>query len=288
MSRHTLAIALALLVVSVLSSAAPHAQWLKFVRPGTPRTPDGRPNLAAAVPRALDGHPDLSGVWMHELTTETEMRRLFGPAIDDAIKVQGQGMEIGTQHKYAINILLDVPSGESLLLPEARDTMRRRASERNPTSVCVGSPGLPRAGLLSEPFKIVQSPLETIVLYEAGNSHRQIYTDGRRLPENIEFPSYFGYSVGRWDGDSLLVDTVGFNEKTTFDALGHPHSDALHVTERFHRRDFGHLDIEMTFDDSRMYTKAFTIRVPHDLLADADVFESYCDNEKDRAHLGPR
>ena len=95
-----------------------------------------------------------------------------------------------------------------------------------------------------------------------------------------------GYSAGHWEHDTLVVETAGFNDKTALDAVGHPHGEALHITERFHRRDFGHLDVEMTFDDPQMYTKPFTVKIPHTLMADADIFEDFCENEKDRAHLG--
>jgi hypothetical protein len=272
----------------ILFTTSANAQWLNFPTPGTPRTRDGKPDLAAPAPRAADGKPDLSGVWMHELTSVAEMKRLYGRLIEEAVKVDVPGMEIGTQHRYAFNILLDFKPEESPMRPEAAELFRRRASERDPANVCMEVPGIPLADLLSEPMKIIQSPRMTVILYEAGNTHRQIYTDGRGLPKQFEFPAYLGYSVGHWERDTLVVETAGFNDKTDFDLLGHPHSEALRVVERFRRRDFGHLDVEMTFDDPQMYTKPFTIKVPHDLLADADIFESFCDNEKDRAHLGQK
>jgi hypothetical protein len=141
------------------------------------------------------------------------------------------------------------------------------------------------AGLLSEPIKIAQPPRLTVLMYEVGGTHRQIYTDGRTLPDEINLPAYYGYSVGRWDGDTFVVETVGFNDKSRLDAMGHPHSEQLRVTEHFRRRDFGHLDYEMTFDDPVMYKRPFTIRVPHDLLADEDIFEMFPENEKDCAHI---
>ena len=273
-----------LVLFAILCSGAP-AQWLNFPTPGTPRTRDGKPNLAAPAPRAADGKPDLSGVWMHELTSVAEMRRLYGAMIDAAVKVDVPGMEIGTQHKYAFNILVDFKPEESPMRPAAGE-MLKRAAGRNPADVCMGHPGIPLADLLSEPMKIVQAPRLTVVLYEVDNLHRQIYTDGRGLPKEFDYPAFAGYSVGRWEGDVFVVETAGFNDKTPLDAMGHPHSEELRITERFRRRDFGHLDVEMTFDDPEMYTKPFTIKIPHDLLADSDIFESYCDeNEKDRAHL---
>jgi len=270
----------------VVLAAGAHAQWLNFKTPGTPRTPDGKPDLAAPAPRALDGKPDLSGVWMHELTSVAEMKRLYGQLIDEAIAVDVPGMEIGTQHRYAFNILLDFPPKESPMRPAAAEAMRRLSATNDPAKVCTEIGGIPLIDLLSEPIKIVQSPRMTIILYEVGNVHRQVYADGRELPKEFDLPAFLGYSIGRWEGDTLIVETAGFNDKTALDLMGHPHSDALRVTERYRRRDFGHMDVEMTFDDPKMYTKPFTIKVPHNLLADADIFESFCENEKDSIHLG--
>jgi hypothetical protein len=197
-------------------------------------------------------------------------------------------MEIGTQHKYAFNIFADFKPEEVPLRRDAAEALRVQAADRRSgAGVCSGRFGIPMAGLLSEPIKIVQAPRLTIVLYEVDNLHRQIYTDGRSLPKEINLPAYLGYSVGRWERDTFVVETAGFNDKTIFDMMGHRHSEALHVTERFHRSDFGHLEVEMTFDDPETYTKPFTIKIPHHLLADADIFEMYCnENEKDQAHLG--
>jgi hypothetical protein len=171
---------------------------------------------------------------------------------------------------------------------DAAEALRRQAEARSSgASVCSGAIGIPLAGLLSEPIKIVQAPRMTVLLYEIDHLHRQIYADGRGLPQEISLPAYLGYSVGHWERDTFVVESAGFNDKTVFDMLGHRDSEALRVTERFHRRDFGHMDVEMMFDDRETYTKPFTIKVPDQLLADADIFEMYCDeNEKDQAHLG--
>ncbi len=276
----------ALFALFAILSGCLHAQWLNFPTPGTPRTREGKPNLSAPAPR-VGGKPDLSGVWMHEITTVAEVKRLFGDFLDDAIKVSVPGMEIGTQHKYGFNILIDFKPGESPLRPAAAALMRQRAANDNPAAVCADIAGIPLAGLLSEPIKIVQAPRLTMILYEVDNLHRQIYTDGRALPKEFDLPAYLGYSVGHWERDVFVVETAGFNDKTSLDLMGHPHSQALRITERFHRRDFGHLDVEMTFDDPQMYSKPFTLKIPHDLLADADIFESFCnENEKDSVHLG--
>ena len=277
-----------LFVLFALLSIAAQAQWLNFQVPGVPRTPDGKPNLQAPAPADPAGKPDLSGVWMHETTTAAEMRRLYGSVIDEAIKVDAPGMEIGTQHKYSRNILLDFKPEEAPLRPETLERMRRNPARPTLADACTPGFvfGFPLGGLLSEPIKIVQSSRLTMIVYEAGNFYRQIYTDGRKLPEEFNLPAFNGYSVGHWEGETLIVETAGFNDKTPLDAMGHPHSDALRVVERFRRRDFGHLDYQLTFDDPKTYTKTFTVKIPHELLADSDVFENFCENEKDQAHLG--
>lgn len=114
--------------------------------------------------------------------------------------------------------------------------------------------------------------------------YRQIFTDGRKLPED-QNPTWFGYSVGKWEGDTLVVETTGFNEESWLDDGGHPHSDALHVTERFRRSNFGNMDIQFTIDDPKAYTKPWTATVRFQLLADTELIENICENEKDAAHL---
>jgi hypothetical protein len=262
-------------------SSAAHAQWLNYPTPGTPRTSDGKPNLTAPAPRAANGKPDLSGVWMHEHTPLAELKRLFGA---DVGATNVPGMEVETVSKYAINILVDFKAEDSPMRPEAAEIFRRRATGLEDRGTCLPV-GVPLGSLLSEPFKIVQSPRLMAVLYE--DTHRQIYTDGRVLPKEFEQPSWLGYSTGKWDRDTLLVETAGFNDKTWLDVIGHPRSEALRITERYHRRDFGHLDAEMTFDDPKMYTKPFTIKVTYELQANSDIFEYFCDeNEKDSVHTG--
>jgi hypothetical protein len=285
MLRLRLCILLALLVTGA------HAQWLNYPTPGIPRTADGKPNLTAVAPRAPGGKPDLSGVWMHEITTVAEVKRLFGNVFDADIALAPPGMEIGTQHKYAFDVLLDYKPEEAMMRPQAAEIFRlhhHAPVAEDAASVCTGVIGFPLAGLLSEPIKIVQAPRLTMILYEAQNLRRQIYTDGRTLPKEVNLPAYMGYSAGHWEHDTLVVETAGFNDKTALDAAGHPHSEGLHITERFHRRDLGHMDVEMMFNDAQMYTKPFSIKIPYNLQADADIFEDFCDNEKDGTHLGKK
>jgi hypothetical protein len=125
-----------------------------------------------------------------------------------------------------------------------------------------------------------------MLLYEVDGLHRQIFTDGREFPATFEFPAYLGYSIGRWEADTFVVESRGFNDRTPLDAVGHPRSEGMHVTERFRRRDFGHLDTEMTFDDPQMYSRKFTVKVAYELVPDNDIFEMFCSqNEKDRKHM---
>ncbi len=275
-----------LLITAFLLPGAAQAQWLNYTVPGTPRLKDGKPNLSAPAPHTPDGKPDLTGVWAHERTPVSEFKRIFG----DRYEVESQsaliGMELEAVHKYGFNVLLDMKPGESLLRPAGEAAMKRRAAEQRVDNVCHGEYGWPVAGLLAEPMKIVQAPKETMILYEVDNLHRQIFTDGREFPATFEFPAYLGYSVGRWERDTFVVESRGFNERTPIDAMGHPRSESMHVTERFRRPDFGHLDTEITFDDPQYYTRTFTVKIAYQIVTDNDIFEMFCgQNEKDRAHM---
>lgn len=274
-----------LLLAALFLPVGAHAQWLNYVEPGTPRLKDGKVNLNAPTPH-LNGKPDLTGVWAHEITPAAEFKRILGAAYETESQSALIGMELESVHKYALNILADFKPGESPLRPEGEAVMKKRAAERQVTNVCHGEYGWPVAGLLAEPLKIVQAPKVTLILYEVDNLRRQIFTDGRAFPATFEFPAYLGYSTGHWEGDTFVVETRGFNDRTPLDAIGHPRSENMHVTERFRRRDFGHLDIEMTFDDSTLYSRPFTVRTLFELVPDNDIFEMFCNqNEKDRAHM---
>ena len=273
------------LLGSILLPVGARAQWLNYTPAGTPLK-DGKPDLSAPAPRGADGKPDLTGIWQHELTPAAEFKRILGAAYETASRSALLGMELEGVHKYGLDVFADLKPGESLLTPAGQAAMKRRAAEQKVDNVCHGEYGWPVAGLLSEPFKIVQAPKETMILYEIDGLHRQIFADGREFPAEFEFPAYLGYSVGRWEGDTFVVETRGFNDRTPIDAMGHPRSEAMYVTERIRRRDFGHLDYEVTFDDPQMYTRKFTVRIPYDLVADNDIFEMFCgQNEKDRIHM---
>lgn len=258
-----------------------NAQWLHYPTPGTPRTSDGKPDLGAKAPRASNGKPDLSGVWQAALTPPGENERLFGE-----FKAVVPGDDPRTFSKYFLNILADFKPEEAPMRPEAAASMRKHSNLESPSTRCVPQ-GIPRGDLDNYlPFKILQTPGVIAVLYEESSAYRQIYTDGRKLPDDPQ-PAYMGYSVGHWEGDTLVVDSAGFNAQGWLDASGHPQSEELRIRERFHRRDFGHMDLELTIDDPKTYTKPFTVKATEVLIPDSDVLEYVCtENEKDRAHLG--
>ena len=261
------------------------AQWVNYPAPGIPRTRDGKPNLTARAPRAPNGRPDLSGVWHVEATPLAEQKRLFGDNIDT---VALPGMEPDQISKYVLNILADFKPGDSPMRPEAAALLRERSQQQRPSLNCLPW-GVPASTLFAPVHKIVQTAGLIVMMLEVDSgATRQIYTDGRKLPEDPE-PLWYGYSVGRWEGDTLVVETSGFNDKSWLDSMGHPHSEAMRVTERYRRRDVGHLDVDITIDDPKMYTRPFTIKVTHLLQPDTDILEYFCaENERDRRHTVTR
>ncbi len=269
-------------IMAILFLAAPSwAQWINYPTPGIPRLPNGRPNLVAPAPRSSDGRPDLSGVWHVEATPLEEQKRLYGDGLDKAAL---PGMEPDTSSKYVLNILVDFKPEDSPMRPEAVALLRQRTQQDRPSLSCLPW-GIPASTLFAPVHKIVQTPGLIVMMLEVDSgATRQIYTDGRKLPVDPE-PLWYGYSVGKWEDETLVVETTGFNDKSWLDSMGHPHSSAMRVIERYRRRDFGHLDVEITIDDPRLCTRPFTIRVTQMLQADTDILEYFCpEDEKDRIH----
>jgi hypothetical protein len=197
----------------------------------------------------------------------------------------GLGEDIPT--KYFIDVLADFKSGEEPLRPGAALSQNALAAFRrdDPGINCLPT-GMPMVDTIPIPFKIVQTPGVLMMLSEADTTFRQIFTDGRKLPDDPQ-PSWMGYSVGKWEGDTLAVDTIGFNDRGWLDAKGHQHSEALRLTERFHRLNFGRMELQLTLDDPKTFTKPVTVKFKEDLLPDTDLIESFCrENEKDMAHSG--
>ena len=204
----------ALLIATLLMGASLNAQWLGVKTPAVPRTADGKPNLSAPAPKMPDGKPDLSGVW------DADRRFLVNIAAD----------------------LKDVPmTPAGLAIFNQRKDGARWNEE--PDANCLPQ-GVPKIDAAPVPWKVVQGPGEVMILYEAFNLFREIFTDGREFPQDMN-PTWLGYSVGHWDGDTLVVESRGFNGKAWLDSAGHSTSDALHITERFRRKDFGNLELEI-------------------------------------------
>ncbi|HEY1241620.1 MAG TPA: hypothetical protein VGF16_13735 [Bryobacteraceae bacterium] len=253
------------------------AQWLNFRDPGTPRTSDGQPNLSAPAPR-VHGKPDLSGVWEVESSPKKEIERYLLPG-----GINGLGED--DPSKYFINFLSDFPFGKEPFQPAAAAAFQQKMKNpQKPPTLCL-PPTLPMADLFPVPFKIVQTPRSVLFLYEADTFFRQIYTDGRKHPDDPQ-PSWLGYSVGRWDGDWFVVDTIGLTDRGPVDVIGHPRSESMRLTERMHRRDFGHMEMELTVTDPQTYTQPLTVKVNFRLLPDTDVIESFCsEDEQDLPHM---
>jgi hypothetical protein len=270
---------LLLSATAFLVPACAPAQWLNHTDAATPRTRDGKPNLAAKAPRTRDGHPDLSGIWHPEAAPREQILHYFKDGIN--------GLGEDDPDIYFLNILEDFKPGEVPLTPAAAAVFRARAvglGRDHPAFQCQPW-GMPMVDTLPSPYKIVQTPGVIYILYEENMSHRQIFTDGRRHTPDPQ-PTWLGYSVGKWEGDTLVVDTTGFNDRAWLDAIGHPHSEALRITERFRRLDFGHTELQLTVDDPKTYTKPFTVKFNLYLLPDTDLIESFCsENEKDVQHL---
>jgi hypothetical protein len=268
-----------LLAVTLLAaSVCAPAQWINQPAPGTPRTKEGKPILTAPAPRR-EGKPDLSGVWQTESSPRKEIEHMLLPGGEN-----GLGEDVPS--KYFLNFFSDFPFLHEPFQPAAGKAFgERMKSGQKPATLCA-PPGLPVMDLTPGPFKFVPTPGLVMMLYEGdSNFFRQIYTDGRKLPADPQ-PSWLGYSVGKWSGDWFVIDTIGFNDKSGMDAMGHPHSGDMHLTERFHRRDFGHMDLEITVDDPKTYTQPVTVKVNLRLLPDSDVIESFCtEGESDLAHM---
>jgi hypothetical protein len=234
----------------------------RYPTAGIPRTPDGKPNLIAPAPKALDGKPDLSGLG---LPTRA-----------------GARIPPGEESYASLQFFMAPGATIPPMLPEAEALYRQRFENfgaGRPSEHCMPH-GIPDAMIVPGPVKFVQNPGVTYLLYEEFNHFRQVFTDGCGFPRDMT-PAWFGYSIGKWDGDAFVVDTVGFNDQTWLDDAGHPHTDQLHTTERFRRRDLGHMEAQVTIDDPKAYTKPWTVSIQLTFMPDTEMIEDLCDNEKD-------
>jgi hypothetical protein len=250
--RLTGAVVVVLLTSFLPANAA--AQWINYKTPGIPRLADGKPDLSAPAPRTADGKPDLSGIWN------------------------------GAGPMYRFNIAQDLQPEDIQPWAEALFLQRVRESRKDsPLAKCMP---------VSVPYhqffnmtRLVQTPTLLVVMHESPNSpHRVVFTDGRDLPVDPN-PAYMGYSVGKWEGDTLVVTTAGFNDKGWLDSAGHPQTESLRVIERYRRRDFGHMEFEITIEDPKVFNKPFTIKTQRLLQPDTELLEDVCENEQSRARF---
>jgi hypothetical protein len=255
-------------LAAVLALVAPSvsAQWVKYPTPNVPKTADGKPDMNAPAPKTADGKPDFSGMWrgggggFGRGRGAAPAEPPSGPPVAGFADV-GQSLQGG---------LPFTPYGADLL--KAR---RAANSKDNPEANCLPM-GIIQLHTQGAPRKFVQTPKEIVVLYEASSERREIFIDGRPLPSDDPQPWWNGYSVGHWDGDALVVETVQFRDGGWLDINGSPLTDMGKITERFRRPTFGRMEIDITIEDKKAYTKPFTVRVNQSLMLDEELIEFIC------------
>jgi hypothetical protein len=256
-------LAAGMLTLAACAPGVVWAQWPPYPTPRVPRTADGAPNLAAPAPRTDEGKPDLTGIWENDRPAG---ERPAGAPPPGGFRNIGAGFTDGLP-----------------LRPWAADVLARRKADNskdNPDAHCLPM-GIIQFNTHPFPRKMIQTPDVLIILYEANSWVRQILTDGRGLPDNDPTPWWNGYSIGRWDGDTLVVETTGFKDGGWLDIDGSPLTDAATITERFRRPDFGHLEIEVTIDDPKAYTRPWTVMLNQRIMLDTEIIEFVCnENEK--------
>jgi len=254
-----------LLWTSSFALIAPHllAQWPEVPSKKLPRTADGKVDLNAPAPRTAWGTPDLSGVW--EMYSEADP----GPP------------------KLLVNLASDLKPGDVQMLPWAEKLYKQRLASNgkgHPGAQCLPS-GMPEKDTVPAPYKIVETPDLIVFLYESRTIYRQIFMDGRSLPRDPNL-TWQGYSVGHWDRDTLVIETAGFNGREWLDMAGHPETEAMHLIERFTRRDIGHMDVQFIMDDPTAYAKPWTVSAKIHLVPEGDLIEYICEeNNQAPGHM---
>jgi hypothetical protein len=257
-STRLLTAGVATLVVATSTPALLAQHWTKVPPPGIPLTRDGKPDMLAPAPRTPDGKPDLSGKWSSK--DNTFARDLATGLKEDDVPFQPWAKALFDKRKDGSH------------------------SREDPDANCLPQ-GVPKIGALAYPWRVVQTPGSIVIIYEAFTLWRQIFMDGRELVADPN-PTWMGYSTAKWDGDTLVIDTRGFNGRHWLDQLGRPSTQALHVIERFHRRDFWHMDIHATIDDPGAYTRPWSVKQEVALRYDTELMEFICnENNRDVGHL---
>jgi hypothetical protein len=269
-------------VVAIVAAIAPSvwAQWPPYPTAGVPKTPDGKSDLTAPAPRTSDGKPDLSGMWLRG-------DGQLGPAGGGTLRAPAPSFSIGPPVTTFRDVGANFKDGLPLQ-PWAADLVKARRAENskdNPDAHCLPM-GLMQFHNHGQPRKIVQTPGLVIIMYEANYGLRQILMDGRTLPNKDSQPWWYGYSTGKWDGDMLVVETSGFRDSGWLDIIGNPLTDAAKLTERFRRPNYGTLEIDITIDDPKAYTKPWTVRVNQRIMLDGEMIEFIClENQQFESYL---
>jgi len=269
-----------LTVIAVVCASAPVvlAQWPRYVVPGVPRTADGKPDLNAPAPRAPNGTPDLSGIWENfRKPGDAPVRSVNAQFFDDLpATLISEFRDIGAG-----------VSGGLPLQPWAATLKQQRMTENskdNPDAHCLPL-GLMQLHTHVDPRRIIQTPSVIAIAYEANYGLRFIHMDGRPAPSNDPQPWWYGYSRGRWEGDTLVVETTNLRDGGWLDINGSPLTDAAKVTERFRRPNFGTLQIDVTVDDPKAYTRPWTVALTQRIMVDSEMLEFIClENEKSSQH----
>jgi hypothetical protein len=256
----------AVVLAAVFAALSPSlsAQWPTLPMPGVPRTAAGEVNMDAPTPRTPDGKPDLSGLWQGANSFGGGQAAVPEPAGGPPVAAF---LNIGANFKEGLPLR---PEGAALL-KQRRDNN----SKDNPEAHCLPM-GIMQFHTQGAPRKIIQTPGVLVILYEASMGLRQIFTDGRSLPGNDPQPFWYGYSVGKWEGDTLVVETSGLRDGGWLDIVGTPLTDAAKLTERFRRVSYGRMEIDITVDDPKVYTRPWTVRVNQRIMADQELLEFVC------------
>jgi hypothetical protein len=280
-------------VAGLLCVAPASAQWVHYPTAGIPRTKDGAPNLKASTPRVRDGHPDLSGIWYAaDAKDSVDMSQMPPDLLAETLKARGAPGAPGpvtddpcqngciSQEEFGVdgvNIGRSLPDKTLPYQPWARKAVLQHMlanAKDDPHSRCA-PPTYPRAFSLPQHWKIVQTPGLILMLHEFNASYRQIFLDGRPLPVDPQ-PAWNGYSTGHWEKDTLVVETAGFRDGIWLDLVGSPLTEAAHVTERFRRVNFGLLEIKVTVNDPKAYTKPWTVTLHGRLEPDTELLDDIC------------
>lgn len=268
------------IIVCALASPL-SAQWLDYPTPGIPRLADGKPDRAAPTPRTSDGKPDLSGIW----GIPCPVGNAAGVGGFNGVPTMYCATEVAIPPEFG-NIGQSLKEGLPFQPWAAELVKKTRANNRpnDPLTHCLPT-GVVRLDVFPLFRKVVQLPGYIVILNELNASYRQIFTDGRPLPVDPN-PTWNGYSTGKWEGDTLVVQTAGFRDGIWMDTAATPLTDAARLTEKFHRVNFGTMELEVTIDDPKAYTKPWTIHIKQILAPDTELLDYICaENEKDARHL---